>query len=49
VQRPDPALHFATPYCTVGFPAELTNIQLGDQVLQLDFSPGPTGLEFGSQ
>ena len=45
VQRPDPALHYATPYCTVGFPAELTNIQLGDQLLQLDFSPGPTGSE----
>ncbi len=44
VQRPDPALHYVTPYCTVGFPAKLTNIQLGDQLLQLDFSPGPTGL-----
>jgi hypothetical protein len=29
--------HYDTPYCVVEFPAELMNIQVGNQVLQLDF------------
>ncbi|MGC9347468.1 MAG: hypothetical protein ACP5JG_04940 [Anaerolineae bacterium] len=30
--------HYVTPYCTVGFPAEQMDIQIGEELLRLDFS-----------
>jgi hypothetical protein len=30
--------HYATPYCTIGFPAEHIEIRLNDTVLRLDFT-----------
>lgn len=35
------ARHYDTPYCLVEYPAELINVQVGDQVLQLDFREDP--------
>lgn len=40
LQEPRPARHYDSPYCQIGFPAEQIDIQVGDQVLQLDFSAG---------
>jgi hypothetical protein len=40
--EPASARHYETPYCVVEFPAELMNIQVGDQVLQLDFRTEPS-------
>ncbi len=36
--EPSTRLHYATPYCTVGFPAEHMDIRLDDTMLRLDFS-----------